>query len=121
MMKCDFCAGRQAQGLQPACVEACPYLALDSGSEAELRDRHGPLVALAAGALPGIDEEHASTRPAVFVRSRPLRSAPGAPVTLRKNGVAVPHLRTAAQADPEAWRARARTPYREKDKKNACE
>jgi formate dehydrogenase iron-sulfur subunit len=34
--KCDMCAGRQAKGQQPACVEACPVQASISGTREEL-------------------------------------------------------------------------------------
>lgn len=34
--KCTFCADRQAQGLEPACVEACPVHALKFGTREEL-------------------------------------------------------------------------------------
>jgi Fe-S-cluster-containing dehydrogenase component len=34
--KCDFCAGRQARGLEPACSEVCPGGALKFGKRADL-------------------------------------------------------------------------------------
>jgi formate dehydrogenase iron-sulfur subunit len=34
--KCDMCAARQAQGQQPACVEACPVQASISGTREEI-------------------------------------------------------------------------------------
>ena len=36
MKKCTFCAPRQAQGLPPACADACPTGALTFGLRAEL-------------------------------------------------------------------------------------
>jgi formate dehydrogenase iron-sulfur subunit len=36
--KCDMCAARQAQGQQPACVEACPVQASISGTRDEILD-----------------------------------------------------------------------------------
>ncbi|MBW7933669.1 MAG: 4Fe-4S dicluster domain-containing protein, partial [Gemmatimonadaceae bacterium] len=36
IMKCDFCASRQAEGKLPACVESCPVEALTFGPREEL-------------------------------------------------------------------------------------
>jgi anaerobic dimethyl sulfoxide reductase subunit B len=39
--KCHFCFGRQDQGLQPACVEACPTFALKYGDMKEIKSPDG--------------------------------------------------------------------------------
>jgi anaerobic dimethyl sulfoxide reductase subunit B (iron-sulfur subunit) len=41
MSKCDFCQDLQAQGLKPACVDACVMRALDSGELGELHNKYG--------------------------------------------------------------------------------
>jgi anaerobic dimethyl sulfoxide reductase subunit B (iron-sulfur subunit) len=118
MSKCTFCGDRQAQGLKPACVDACPYFALDIGTAEELRSKHPDSVPLTAGTLPGIGAEHAATKPSVFVKPRPLR-AQGATV-MRKNGVAVEHLRPVPGPAEEVWRARAGEPFADKKPDKQC-
>ncbi|MDR2869102.1 MAG: 4Fe-4S dicluster domain-containing protein [Deferribacteraceae bacterium] len=39
--KCDFCADLVEKGEQPACVAACPLVALDCGEIADLRRKYG--------------------------------------------------------------------------------
>jgi hypothetical protein len=39
MAKCDFCTVRQDLGLKPACVRACPTLALDYGPIEQLGEQ----------------------------------------------------------------------------------
>ena len=41
MTKCTFCSDLIDQGGSPACVEACPYRALEFGDLEELRAKHG--------------------------------------------------------------------------------
>jgi anaerobic dimethyl sulfoxide reductase subunit B (iron-sulfur subunit) len=43
MTKCNFCVDLQAKGERPACVDACPYRALDFGQLDELRQKYGNL------------------------------------------------------------------------------
>jgi anaerobic dimethyl sulfoxide reductase subunit B (iron-sulfur subunit) len=43
MTKCNFCVDLLAKGERPACVDACPFRAIDFGTLEELRARHGSL------------------------------------------------------------------------------
>lgn len=42
VQKCDFCLDRWLEGKKPACVEACPEGALDTGPMDELEAKYGP-------------------------------------------------------------------------------
>ena len=46
MTKCNFCQDLLAQGQNPACVDACPQRAIESGELADLRAKHGNLNAI---------------------------------------------------------------------------
>ncbi len=56
-LKCDQCVDRQAQGLLPACVEACKVYALEFGDVNELikaaRTRYSEVVSLAVSQVGG--------------------------------------------------------------------
>ncbi|MCG6957585.1 MAG: 4Fe-4S dicluster domain-containing protein [Gemmatimonadetes bacterium] len=57
--KCDMCAGRQADGLAPACVEACPNEALRFGErESLLGQAHELIAGGRARYLPRVWGEH---------------------------------------------------------------
>jgi anaerobic dimethyl sulfoxide reductase subunit B len=43
MTKCDFCEDLLALGQKPACVDACPYRAMDFGDLDELKAKYGTL------------------------------------------------------------------------------
>ncbi len=60
MNKCDMCADRVAAGLQPICVEACPFNALEFGELEELRSKYGDVVT-----TPGIPED--TTGPSIVI------------------------------------------------------
>lgn len=56
MTKCDFCQDLQAQGQNPACVDACPMRALDYGELDDLRAKYGSIAAIEP--LPSADISH---------------------------------------------------------------
>lgn len=41
MRKCDGCSQRVANGENPICVDACPLYAIDFGTAAEMKSKHG--------------------------------------------------------------------------------
>lgn len=47
MTKCDMCRDYRSEGLDPACVSACPSRALDWGPIDELREKYGDVDAVA--------------------------------------------------------------------------
>ena len=61
MTKCDFCIDLQAQGMNPACVDACVMRCLDFGDINELRLKYGDVDAIEP--LPSAD----ITEPAIVI------------------------------------------------------
>jgi Fe-S-cluster-containing dehydrogenase component len=118
MMKCTFCVDRRAVGLKPACVDACPYFALDAGTEAELALKYGPLLRLSANLLQGIGAEQAATQPSVFVKPRQLRAIDNA--IMRRNGEVTLQLRVVPGPSESEWRERAAKPFLPKPVSDKC-
>lgn len=58
MTKCDLCRDYRADGLEPACVDACPSRALDWGPIGELREKYGNVDAIAPLPDPTITHPH---------------------------------------------------------------
>lgn len=58
MTKCDLCRDYRADGLEPACVDACPSRALDWGPIGELREKYGNVDAIAPLPAPTITHPH---------------------------------------------------------------
>jgi len=70
--KCDGCADRVAEGLNPICVDACPVRALEWGDIEELRAAHTGTVAGIAP-MPSPDE----TTPSIAINPCPAAKEPG--------------------------------------------
>ena len=66
-VKCDGCAAWREAGYLPACVEACPYRALDFGDVDELAAKYG---ADLVHTLPAIGE--GETGPSTLIKARPV-------------------------------------------------
>ncbi|QKF83259.1 DMSO/selenate family reductase complex B subunit [Halarcobacter ebronensis] len=62
MTKCNGCSERLDEGLDPICVEACPFRALEAGPIKELREKHGHIAGVAP--LP----EYEKTRPNLCIK-----------------------------------------------------
>ena len=65
--KCDGCVELRAKGYQPACVEACPYRALDFGDVEELEEKYGSDFVTA---LPAQGE--GNTGPNTLIKAKPV-------------------------------------------------
>ena len=63
MNKCDLCYDYREEGLNPACVSACPSRALDWGPIKELREKYGDLDAVAPLPDPAITHPHLVINP----------------------------------------------------------
>jgi len=64
--KCDFCAGRRAQGLQPACVDTCPTKARVFGDIADPGSEAGRLYRENQGRLVRVANARTDTKPNMF-------------------------------------------------------
>ena len=64
-MKCDGCAEWREAGYLPACVEACPYRALDFGDVDELAAKYGTDM---VHTLPVLGED--GTGPSTLIKAR---------------------------------------------------
>ncbi|CVH78212.1 Anaerobic dimethyl sulfoxide reductase chain B [Coriobacteriaceae bacterium CHKCI002] len=76
--KCDGCIELRKQGYLPACVEACPYRALDFGDVEELKEKHGGDLVTE---LPAMGE--GNTGPNTLIKPRDVAVKElGTPITL---------------------------------------
>ncbi|MHB8779415.1 MAG: 4Fe-4S dicluster domain-containing protein, partial [Anaerolineales bacterium] len=71
MTKCNMCADLVDKGERPACVESCPYRAMDFGPLDELRQKHGIFAAPAPLPDPGL------TRPSIVYRPNRVTKSSG--------------------------------------------
>ena len=61
--KCNFCYHRISQGLQPACVQACPFGARRIGN---LKDPHDPVTQIIMSQRVAVLKDEYGTKPQVF-------------------------------------------------------
>ena len=74
-VKCNMCADRVAEGLQPICVEACPIRALDFGPIEDLRAKYGDLAEIAP--LPASTETQPNLVITAPANAKPVDDASG--------------------------------------------
>jgi anaerobic dimethyl sulfoxide reductase subunit B len=71
MTKCDFCQDLQAEGKDPACVDACVMRALEFGDLQELRAKYGDVDAIEPLPTASI------TKPAIVITPHPRSETSG--------------------------------------------
>lgn len=69
MTKCTFCYELVDQGKKPACVEACPYRAIEFGELEELQAKHGTFTAPAPLPDPSITTPSVVYNPSSMTKS----------------------------------------------------
>ncbi len=77
-VKCDSCAEWREAGYLPACVEACPYRALDFGDVEELAAKYG---ADLVTTLPVLGEDTTGSHTLIKARSVAIEDE-GVPIVL---------------------------------------
>lgn len=70
--KCDGCYDLRQKGYQPACVEACPFRALDFGTQEELEARHAGVETV--NQIPAMGEGETSPVTRIVVREDALEA-----------------------------------------------
>ncbi len=76
MSKCDLCTDFRGEGLDPACVAACPSRALDWGPIDELREKYGDVAAIAPLPDPSVTQPNLVITP--HRSAEPVGAATGA-------------------------------------------
>lgn len=97
--KCNFCAHRIEQGLEPACVAVCPERAIVVG---DLLDREGEVAELVARETVEVRKPEKGTRPKVFyVQASQFTLVPGAAAVQEGHAYAEQREGYPAERDPQ--------------------
>ncbi len=66
--KCDLCAERLDQGLEPKCVEACPCGAIEYGKLSDIESRYGKIKGIKGSPEPSITNPSIAINPTDVVK-----------------------------------------------------